>query len=219
MQLRDSDHVASTHRGHGHCLAKGVDVAAMMAELLRSRDGLLWRARAARCISPTQPTACSAPTGSSVPASRSPTAPRPRRRLCRTGAVAVAFMGDGATNSGHAPRGAQHGGDLEAPQSSTWSRTTAGGVHLRTLRSRSLILRCAPARYRDGIVHRGRDGLLRCHRKDGRGWSRGRAPVRGPRPRVQHLPLRRPQPGRSAVVAPAGEAERSEPSLRSARTL
>jgi acetoin:2,6-dichlorophenolindophenol oxidoreductase subunit alpha len=32
-QLRPDDWVASTHRGHGHCIAKGVDVARMMAEL------------------------------------------------------------------------------------------------------------------------------------------------------------------------------------------
>lgn len=31
--LREDDWIASTHRGHGHCIAKGVDVRAMMAEL------------------------------------------------------------------------------------------------------------------------------------------------------------------------------------------
>jgi pyruvate dehydrogenase E1 component alpha subunit len=31
--LNDSDWIASTHRGHGHCIAKGVDVRPMMAEL------------------------------------------------------------------------------------------------------------------------------------------------------------------------------------------
>jgi acetoin:2,6-dichlorophenolindophenol oxidoreductase subunit alpha len=31
--LREDDWIASTHRGHGHCIAKGVDVQAMMAEL------------------------------------------------------------------------------------------------------------------------------------------------------------------------------------------
>ena len=30
--LRDSDYIGSNHRGHGHCLAKGVDPMAMMAE-------------------------------------------------------------------------------------------------------------------------------------------------------------------------------------------
>src|SRR5688572_27726102 len=31
--LRQDDWIASTHRGHGHCIAKEVDVRAMMAEL------------------------------------------------------------------------------------------------------------------------------------------------------------------------------------------
>jgi acetoin:2,6-dichlorophenolindophenol oxidoreductase subunit alpha len=31
--LREDDWIASTHRGHGHCIAKGVDVRLMMAEL------------------------------------------------------------------------------------------------------------------------------------------------------------------------------------------
>src|SRR3954463_12392938 len=31
--LREDDYLATTHRGHGHCLAKGADVDGMMAEL------------------------------------------------------------------------------------------------------------------------------------------------------------------------------------------
>lgn len=37
--LRRSDWIASTHRGHGHCIAKGVDVRAMMAELYGKSTG------------------------------------------------------------------------------------------------------------------------------------------------------------------------------------
>lgn len=33
MHLNDTDRIASTHRGHGHCIAKGVDVKEMMAEI------------------------------------------------------------------------------------------------------------------------------------------------------------------------------------------
>lgn len=33
MHLQDHDRIASTHRGHGHCIAKGVDVKEMMAEI------------------------------------------------------------------------------------------------------------------------------------------------------------------------------------------
>jgi acetoin:2,6-dichlorophenolindophenol oxidoreductase subunit alpha len=37
--LRDSDYITSTHRGHGHCIAKGVDVNAMMAEIFGKATG------------------------------------------------------------------------------------------------------------------------------------------------------------------------------------
>jgi len=37
--LRRDDWITSTHRGHGHCLAKGADVALMFAELLGREPG------------------------------------------------------------------------------------------------------------------------------------------------------------------------------------
>lgn len=38
--LRDTDLIESTHRGHGHCIAKGADVNKMMAEIFGKKDGL-----------------------------------------------------------------------------------------------------------------------------------------------------------------------------------
>ena len=40
MHLEDKDCIGSTHRGHGHCIAKGVRVKAMMAELFGRRTGV-----------------------------------------------------------------------------------------------------------------------------------------------------------------------------------
>jgi acetoin:2,6-dichlorophenolindophenol oxidoreductase subunit alpha len=37
--LRDDDYVTSTHRGHGHCIAKGIEINSMMAELFGKRTG------------------------------------------------------------------------------------------------------------------------------------------------------------------------------------
>src|SRR5579883_1054548 len=37
--LTDDDFITSHHRGHGHCIAKGVDVRAMVAELLGRESG------------------------------------------------------------------------------------------------------------------------------------------------------------------------------------
>jgi TPP-dependent pyruvate/acetoin dehydrogenase alpha subunit len=37
--LRTDDYIVSTHRGHGHCIAKGADVKRMMAELFGKASG------------------------------------------------------------------------------------------------------------------------------------------------------------------------------------
>jgi len=39
-QLGDADYIVSTHRGHGHCIAKGVEVIGMMKEIYGRRDGI-----------------------------------------------------------------------------------------------------------------------------------------------------------------------------------
>ncbi len=39
MALREDDAITSTHRGHGHCIAKGADLTRMMAELLAKETG------------------------------------------------------------------------------------------------------------------------------------------------------------------------------------
>src|SRR4030042_1572415 len=37
--LEKKDYITSTHRGHGHCIAKGADLKLMMAELLGKKTG------------------------------------------------------------------------------------------------------------------------------------------------------------------------------------
>ena len=36
--ITDEDYITSTHRGHGHCIAKGADVFKMMAEIFGKKD-------------------------------------------------------------------------------------------------------------------------------------------------------------------------------------
>ena len=40
LHLKAEDRIASTHRGHGHCIAKGCDVHGMMAEIYGKQSGL-----------------------------------------------------------------------------------------------------------------------------------------------------------------------------------
>ncbi|HBX81830.1 MAG TPA: pyruvate dehydrogenase (acetyl-transferring) E1 component subunit alpha [Propionibacteriaceae bacterium] len=39
LALKDGDQITSTHRGHGHCIAKGADLGRSMAELLAKDNG------------------------------------------------------------------------------------------------------------------------------------------------------------------------------------
>ena len=97
--LTDDDKITSTHRGHGHCVAKGAEFKEMFCELLGKEEGIAG-ARAARCTSPTSPTATSAPTPSSAARWASPPARRCGRSCWATGDVTVCFFGDGATAQG-----------------------------------------------------------------------------------------------------------------------
>ena len=38
--LRDDDYITSTHRGHGHCIAKGANTRLMFCELLGKEESL-----------------------------------------------------------------------------------------------------------------------------------------------------------------------------------
>jgi pyruvate dehydrogenase E1 component alpha subunit len=40
--LTNADFIGSTHRGHGHCIAKGCDIHGMMAEIFGKDSGLCW---------------------------------------------------------------------------------------------------------------------------------------------------------------------------------
>jgi TPP-dependent pyruvate/acetoin dehydrogenase alpha subunit len=39
VNLKQNDYITSTHRGHGHCIAKGGELKPMMAELFGKRTG------------------------------------------------------------------------------------------------------------------------------------------------------------------------------------
>jgi TPP-dependent pyruvate/acetoin dehydrogenase alpha subunit len=97
--LRDDDYMATTHRGHGHCLAKGADVDGMMAELFaketglcRGKGGSMHVADPARGI-----LGANAIVGASVPLA---VGAGMSSKLLRQGRVAVAFFGEGAVNQG-----------------------------------------------------------------------------------------------------------------------
>jgi len=98
-QLDARDWVASTHRGHGHCIAKGVGVAGMMAELFGRRTGLCKGKGGSMHIADMDHGMLGANgiVGAGIPLA---TGAALTAKLKRTGGVGVAFFGDGATNQG-----------------------------------------------------------------------------------------------------------------------
>ncbi|MGW4483940.1 thiamine pyrophosphate-dependent dehydrogenase E1 component subunit alpha [Amycolatopsis sp. NPDC004368] len=97
--LDNRDTIASTHRGHGHCIAKGVDVKAMMAEIYgrttgscHGKGGSMHIADLSKgmlgangIVGGGPPLIC----GTALAAKQQ-----------GTGGVGVAFFGDGASNQG-----------------------------------------------------------------------------------------------------------------------
>jgi TPP-dependent pyruvate/acetoin dehydrogenase alpha subunit len=97
--LEETDYITSTHRGHGHCIAKGVELGPMMAELF-GRSGGLCKGKggsmhvadmskgmlgANGIVGGGPPLAC----GAGLTA-----------KTLRTGAVTACFFGDGAAEQG-----------------------------------------------------------------------------------------------------------------------
>jgi pyruvate dehydrogenase E1 component alpha subunit len=97
--LTAHDHVASTHRGHGHSIAKGVDLNAMMAEIFGRRTGVCNGKGGSMHIADTEKGMLGA---NGIVAGGIPLAVGAAlsARVLKTGGVAVSFFGDGATNEG-----------------------------------------------------------------------------------------------------------------------
>jgi len=97
--LSKQDYITSTHRGHGHCLAKGADIKGMMAELFAKDTG------SCRAMGGSMHLAdfsvgmlgAVAIVGGGIPLALGAGL---SARIRKTDQVAVAFFGDGAINEG-----------------------------------------------------------------------------------------------------------------------
>ncbi|SEF30862.1 pyruvate dehydrogenase E1 component alpha subunit [Amycolatopsis pretoriensis] len=97
--LDDRDAIAGTHRGHGHCIAKGVDVKAMMAEIYGRKTGSCHGKGGSMHIADLSKGMLGANgiVGGGPPLICG-TALAAKQQ--HTGGVGVAFFGDGAGNQG-----------------------------------------------------------------------------------------------------------------------
>jgi TPP-dependent pyruvate/acetoin dehydrogenase alpha subunit len=97
--LRDDDAVFSTHRGHGHALAKGVSSHELIAELL-GRDTGVSRGRGGSMHIFSPEVGMMGTSGIVGPCILQATGAGYSFKLLKTDRVAVAFFGDGAVNNG-----------------------------------------------------------------------------------------------------------------------
>ena len=97
--LNDDDHITSTHRGHGHLVAKGGDFNRMMAELMGKSTGYCKGKGGSMHISDTSLGMLGA---NDIVGAGSPIAVGAAfaNKYRGKGQVAVAFFGDGSTNIG-----------------------------------------------------------------------------------------------------------------------
>lgn len=99
LALNEDDYISSTHRGHGHSIAKGCDVDAMMSELFGRASGTCGGKGGSQHIADLTKGMLGAngivAGGAPITCGAALSA-----KILGTGQVAVAFAGDGAMNEG-----------------------------------------------------------------------------------------------------------------------
>ena len=99
LSLRRDDQITSTHRGHGHCIAKGASLERMMAELLGKETGYCRGRGGSMHIADTATGNLGANgiVAGGIPIAAGAALAAQMQGLDR---VVVSFFGDGATNEG-----------------------------------------------------------------------------------------------------------------------
>ena len=133
--LEKNDYITSTHRGHGHCVAKGLDLKLMMAEIIGREDGYC-RGRGGSmhitAIDEGMLGADAIVAGSSAIA----VGAAHGLRLKGHDGVIVCFFGDGASNQGILHEACNLGAVLAAPvvfvcENNQWAISTPAAASTR----------------------------------------------------------------------------------------
>lgn len=97
--LTDKDYITSTHRGHGHCIAKGADLGKAMAELMGKETGYCKGRGGSMHIADFSKgnLGANAIVGAGIPIAVGGALAAKKKG---TDQVAVTFFGDGASNQG-----------------------------------------------------------------------------------------------------------------------
>jgi pyruvate dehydrogenase E1 component alpha subunit len=97
--LRKDDYITSTHRGHGHCIAKGAQLEKTMAEILGKRTGYCKGKGGSMHIADfsINMLGATAVVGAGIPIAVGAAL---SAKLRKTGQVVACFFGEGASNQG-----------------------------------------------------------------------------------------------------------------------
>lgn len=97
--LNPDDYISSTHRGHGHCLAKGADPAMAMAELMGKDTGYCRGRGGSMHIADVESgnLGANAIVGGGIPIAVGAAL---SAKMQKNGKIAVSFFGESATNEG-----------------------------------------------------------------------------------------------------------------------
>jgi len=99
LALTLQDQITSTHRGHGHCIAKGADLTRMIAELLGKKIGYCGGRGGSMHIADVETgnLGANGVVGGGIPIAAGAAL---ASKMMKRGTVAVSFFGDGAMNEG-----------------------------------------------------------------------------------------------------------------------
>lgn len=97
--IEEKDYITSTHRGHGHCIAKGGDLNKMMAELLGKETGYCRGRGGSMHIADVESgnLGANGVVGGGIPIA---TGAALSSKMKKDGRVTLCFFGDGASNQG-----------------------------------------------------------------------------------------------------------------------
>jgi TPP-dependent pyruvate/acetoin dehydrogenase alpha subunit len=97
--LKDSDYMSNTHRGHGHALAKGINLKSFMAELFGRKNGYCLGRSGSMHLANREIGILGANgiVGGGIPVA---TGAAYASKYKKTGQVTVCFFGEGATDEG-----------------------------------------------------------------------------------------------------------------------
>ncbi len=99
MNLLDTDYIGSTHRGHGHCIAKGCDIEGLLLEIYCKQGGLCNGKGGSMHMADLNKgmLGANAIVGGAPPIAIGAAL---TAQVLGNGGVALAFIGDGASNQG-----------------------------------------------------------------------------------------------------------------------